>query len=89
MNEEWLGCFAKSMAGRDKDKIYVIMAVDSEYVYLSDGKLKTVTCPKKKKFKHIQIIGQKDGAIELKLKQQKNLMDEEIKRAIKVYISGK
>ena len=50
------GLLASSKAGHDKDKIYVILKEDAEYVWLADGKIKTVEKPKKKKKKHIQLI---------------------------------
>lgn len=50
------GYLASSKAGHDKGKLYVITAQDGEYVWLSDGKGRTVDRPKKKKKKHIQII---------------------------------
>ena len=89
MNKEWIGCFAQSLAGHDQCSIYVIIDVDSEYVYLSDGKNKTVSHPKKKKIRHIQLIKKKDAAIEAKQKQQIDLINEDIKRAVKTYISRK
>ena len=50
------GFMAFSKAGHDKDKIYVIIREDSEYVWLADGKYKTVEKPKKKRKKHVQIV---------------------------------
>lgn len=50
------GMLAKSKAGHDKGKVYVIYQVDETYVYLVDGKLRTMENPKKKKRKHVQII---------------------------------
>lgn len=50
------GFLASSKAGHDKDKIYVIIKEDAEYVWLSDGRIKTVDHPKKKRKKHIQLI---------------------------------
>ncbi len=54
-----IGMLAKSKAGHDKDTVYVIYKLDEAYVYLVDGKLKTIEKPKKKKYKHIQIINKK------------------------------
>ena len=51
-----IGFLASSKAGHDKDKIYVIIKEDAEYVWLADGKLKTLELPKKKRKKHIQLI---------------------------------
>ncbi len=87
MREDIIGCFASSIAGHDKCTVYVIIDADAEYVYLSDGKLKKVDSPKKKRYKHVQIINKKDSEIELKHKKQINLIDEDIKKAIKNYLS--
>ena len=47
------GLLASSKAGHDKDKIYVIIREDKEYVWLADGKFKTIANLKKKKKKHV------------------------------------
>ena len=79
MENKMTGCFARSLAGHDKTEIYV---------YLSDGKLKKVENPKKKKLKHIQPVKRADALIAEKLETQKELHNEDIKRAIKEYISN-
>jgi len=85
MNDrDQIGCFGVSRAGHDCNEIYVIINSDSEYVYLADGKSKTVDKPKKKKKKHVQIIMHIDQDIEKKLSQDKLLINEDIKRAIKL-----
>lgn len=83
-----IGTFAKSKAGHDANQIYVIINCDDEYVYLADGRLKPVDKPKKKKRKHIQIIGYVDPVIGEKLKNNNLLINEDIKRAIKNYKAG-
>ena len=50
------GMLARSKAGHDFGKVYVIMGVGQTYVYLTDGRLKPFDKPKKKKKKHVQII---------------------------------
>lgn len=50
------GMLAKSKAGHDKGKIYLIIRQDEAYVYLADGSAKTFADPKKKRKKHVQII---------------------------------
>lgn len=47
---------AKSLAGHDKGNLYMIIEVDERYVYLADGKYKTLDKLKKKNKQHIQII---------------------------------
>lgn len=43
------GMLAKSKAGHDTGKIYVIADTDDAYVYLVDGKIRTLDKPKMKK----------------------------------------
>lgn len=51
-----LGKVVHSKAGRDKDKCFIIVGIiDNEYVYISDGDLRKIESPKKKKLKHLVI----------------------------------
>lgn len=74
------GMFARAKAGRDKGSLYLIEHAELEYVYLVDGHRRPLSKPKKKKWKHIQIIKQ---IPEQWNPEQKN--DEDIRRAIKQY----
>lgn len=74
------GKLARSKAGHDKKNIYVILREDDAYVYLVDGKIRTVDKPKKKNKKHIQII--KKFQTETDSKKWNDL---EIKQMIKEY----
>ena len=56
MREFVKGMLARSKAGHDTGKLYVVMYADTEYVYLTDGIHRTLDKMKKKKRKHIQII---------------------------------
>lgn len=56
MGDGYIGKLARSKAGHDSGKIYVIIAENSAYVYLVDGRIRTLSRPKRKKKKHIQII---------------------------------
>jgi len=42
--------------GRDKGKAFVVINAQDEYLYLVDGKLRTLNKPKKKKAKHVQPV---------------------------------
>lgn len=83
MKEFKAGDFVKAKAGRDKGKIYVIIRLDEEYLYLVDGKYKTIDNPKKKKIKHTCYI--EDTSLDLSQKiQNNNVRNEDIKREIKM-----
>ena len=78
-----VGMFATSKAGHDKDTVYIIVRETDEYVYVSDGKLKTVDNPKKKNKKHIQIIKKEsDDILREKLLNGQQIYNEEIRKAI-------
>lgn len=81
-----VGNLITSLAGHDKNQVYIIIKEDKEYVYLSDGELKPITKPKKKNKKHIQIIKKDiDALLKQKLINGDVVRDEEIKRTIKLY----
>ena len=80
------GLLASSKAGHDKDKIYVIIREDKEYVWLADGKVKTIANLKKKRKKHIQIIKCfNNEEMKTKLLENKEVSDLEIVMALKKY----
>lgn len=81
-----VGSLVISKAGHDKGQIYVIIKVDEEYIYLSDGIYKTLDKLKKKKRKHIQRINYIDEQINKKIKNHEPMVNEEIKRTIKLYV---
>ena len=78
-----IGSFVRSVAGRDTGKIYVILASDTEYVYLVDGKIRTMDRPKKKNKKHVRLLDKRDPNLTEKINGKK-IRNEEIKRAIKL-----
>ena len=49
-----LGKVAHSKAGRDMHKKFIVVGIlNKEYVYISDGELRRIEKPKKKKVKHL------------------------------------
>ncbi|MBD5460430.1 MAG: hypothetical protein HDR26_05740 [Lachnospiraceae bacterium] len=81
-----IGMMASSKAGHDRNEVYVIVGEDEKFVYLCDGRLKTLEKPKKKSRKHIQII--KNGIDEMLRQRLFNgapVRNEEIRYAIKEF----
>ena len=79
------GYFARSKAGHDKDTLYVILDRDDRFVYLSDGRLKEVNNPKKKKEKHLQFIASQAEGIAAKLDLGLEITNEDVRRSLKLY----
>ena len=52
-----IGRFAVSTAGRDKGRVFMIIGTPEEnFVLLSDGSLRRLEEPKRKKLKHIKLL---------------------------------
>lgn len=86
------GYFAKSKAGHDKGKTYIIIEGTREtgkedFVMVADGDVKTLEKPKKKRTKHLQIILKCDEEIFEKMTNGQEIRNEDIKRAIGNYIN--
>ncbi len=82
------GQIVLSSAGHDAGQYYVVTDVDKEYVYLVDGKYKTMSSPKKKNKKHIQILKYVDSGIVLK-NNDGTLTDEDFWKTIKEFTNRK
>ena len=83
MKEVRTGMTAVSMTGHDTGRYYIIVKTEGDYVYLADGRLRTLTRLKKKKRKHIQIDSHIVPEIRALLEQDQELTNEVIKRVIK------
>ena len=46
--------FARSLAGHDKGKLYIVLDTENNRILLTDGKLRPLEKPKKKNRIHIQ-----------------------------------
>lgn len=69
------GCLARSLSGHDKDNYYIILSDEGRFVTVADGKVRTVSAPKRKNKKHIQ-------ADRTHLLDAAALTDENIRRAL-------
>ena len=56
MAEFCSGAVVKATAGREKNEIFVILKIDNNFAYLVNGKTRKIECPKKKNFKHLQML---------------------------------
>ena len=84
---ELVGCFVTSVSGKDAGKHYVIIDTHNEYVYLVNGKSRTLDNPKKKKLKHINRLGCINPLLTEAIKDN-TVKNEEIKRSIKMLQGG-
>ena len=50
------GAIVKTIAGRDSDDLFMIVRVDNNFAYLSNGKSRPLESPKKKNLKHLHLL---------------------------------
>lgn len=79
------GMLVWSRAGHDCGQLYVILDVQGEYVFLTDGRLKPLEKPKKKKIKHIQAV--RTIPEELESIMDGNVKNEDIRRVIRRFLN--
>ena len=48
------GSIVKAKAGRDKDDLFVVVAMEGNFAYIANGRRRKVEAPKKKKLIHLQ-----------------------------------
>lgn len=85
-NNDLIGKVVLSLAGRDKNHLYVITSViDDNYVLLSNGDTKKIKEPKKKKVKHLEFLEYIDEEIRSAIIDSKRKdTDLKIKRFLKL-----
>ncbi|MCF0121731.1 MAG: hypothetical protein HUJ74_00635 [Lachnospiraceae bacterium] len=78
------GMYARSLAGHDKGRLYIIIEANEIYVYLSDGKIRPLDKLKKKKLKHIQSDYGVSVILQERIGKHLPLRNEDIRKAIKL-----
>lgn len=59
INSELLGKLAYSKSGRDAGRYFLITGIiDANYAYISDGDLRPIEKPKKKKLMHLKLTNE-------------------------------
>ena len=72
------GDVVMSVSGHDRERLYVVVAADGEFLLLCDGKRKLLKSPKKKNRKHLKETGER-----INLSLYNPLYDAHIRKALK------
>ena len=75
----------RSDAGRDKGKLFVVLAVEGEYLLLADGKGRKVESPKRKKRRHVLFVAADDTRLSDKIKSEEKITNSELRRTLAGY----
>jgi large subunit ribosomal protein L14e len=81
-----LGGIVRSKAGRDKGRKFIVVEIqDALYVLISDGRLRKIEKPKKKKKKHVEFTGVVARPLEIKLANMERVTNAEIRKTLAMY----
>ena len=72
----------RSSAGRDRGKLFVVLAVEGEYLLLADGKTRRLESPKRKKRRHAAFAARFDCRAADKIRSGEKLTNSELRRAL-------
>ena len=75
----------RSDAGRDRGKIFIVLAVEGEYLLLSDGKGRRVEAPKRKKRRHVLFVAADESRLADKIKRSEKITNSELRRTLAAY----
>ena len=79
-----LGKVVNSKAGRDMHRSFIVVGIlNSEYVYISDGQLRKIEKPKKKKVKHLDFTETVAEEIRVIILSKKQVTNSKIKIFLK------
>jgi ribosomal protein L14E/L6E/L27E len=79
------GSIVRSIAGRDKGDLFIVLSREGSYAYLVNGELRKVDRPKKKKLKHLQGTHSVSEFIKNKLETAGKVTNSEVRKALAEY----
>ena len=75
----------RSEAGRDKGKLFIVLAVEGEYLLLADGKSRKAESPKRKKRRHVRFVATETMGVSEKITGEEKITNSELRRALAAF----
>lgn len=75
----------RSDAGRDKGKLFYVLAVEGEYLLLADGKSRKVEAPKRKKRRHVLLVADEENRLSRKIRGEEKITNSELRKALAAF----
>ena len=75
----------RSAAGRDQGKLFVVLAVEGEYLLLADGKSRKVETPKRKKRRHVEFFAAEETRVSEKITGNEKVTNSELRRTLAAF----
>ena len=78
----------KATAGRDAGKFFFVLAVQGDFLLLADGKHRRVENPKRKRQKHVALVGESHSLVAEKIRSGEKITKRELRKAIAAISGG-
>lgn len=78
----------KSTAGRDAGKFFFVLETQGDFLLLADGKTRRVECPKRKRQKHVALVGESHSLVAEKIRSSEKITNSELRKAIAAISGG-
>lgn len=72
----------KSTAGRDEGDFFFVLDTQEEFLLLADGKRRRVENPKRKKRKHVSLVGESHSVVAEKIRSSEKVTNSELRKAL-------
>jgi len=71
-----------SVAGHDKGMLFYVIDTDGVYVFLANGKERTLEKPKRKKMKHVRKLPRENSSLAARIRSGEPLLNSELRREL-------
>ena len=81
----------RSVAGRDQGKLFIVLAVEGEYLLLAGdgahvlGKSRKVESPKRKKRRHVLFVAADENRLSEKIRGEARITNSELRKTLAAY----
>ena len=71
-----------STTGRDKGNIFYVVGIEGDFLFLANGKDRTLDRPKRKKQKHVQKVLRSETRVAVKLRNGDKVLNSEVRKEL-------
>ena len=71
-----------STAGHDQGEIFYVIGIEGDFLYLANGKDRTLDRPKRKKQKHVQKVLRSETRVAVKLRNGDKVLNSELRKEL-------
>ena len=76
----------RSVAGRDTGSL--VLATEGDFLLLADGKQRRLENPKRKRRKHVALVGESHSLVAEKIRSSEKITNSELRKAIAALSGG-